>query len=41
MEVATIMKQLLMAVSYMHNLGVVHRDIRPENILFETDRGEA
>lgn len=35
-EAATIIYQLLKAVSYMHKRGVVHRDIKPENIMFET-----
>lgn len=35
-EAASILHQLLTAVSYMHTHDVVHRDIKPENILFET-----
>lgn len=33
---ASIMEQLLSAVSYMHSKNIVHRDIKPENILLET-----
>lgn len=30
------MKQLLNAISHCHKLGVVHRDLKLENILFES-----
>lgn len=35
-EAARIIKQLLKAVSYLHENDVCHRDIKPENILFES-----
>lgn len=32
-DVASVMKQVLSAVSHMHARGIVHRDLKPENIL--------
>ena len=32
-EIASIMKQILGAVTYAHNNKIVHRDLKPENIL--------
>jgi len=32
-ESAIIIRQLLEAVTYLHEHGVVHRDLKPENIL--------
>ena len=32
---ATIIHQVLSAVSYLHNKGIVHRDLKPENLLLE------
>ncbi|KAE9616087.1 hypothetical protein Lal_00017747 [Lupinus albus] len=36
LEAASMMKNLLEAVSYCHKLGISHRDIKPENILFDS-----
>ncbi|KAK4755502.1 hypothetical protein SAY87_009259 [Trapa incisa] len=33
-EAAAYMKQLLQALAHCHSLGVVHRDVKPENLLF-------
>uniref|UniRef100_A0A1B6DBD3 non-specific serine/threonine protein kinase n=1 Tax=Clastoptera arizonana TaxID=38151 RepID=A0A1B6DBD3_9HEMI len=36
-EASYIMRQLVSAVSFMHERGVVHRDLKPENMLFTDD----
>jgi len=37
-EAASVVWQMLLAVNYMHSCGVVHRDIKLENFLFEQRR---
>lgn len=36
-QVAAIIKQILIALQYCHKLGIVHRDIKAENIVYESD----
>ena len=36
-DAARIIRQILDAVSHLHDNGIVHRDIKPENVLFATN----
>ncbi|KAI4318023.1 hypothetical protein L6164_025835 [Bauhinia variegata] len=36
-EAASLMRQLMQAVAHCHRLGVAHRDIKPDNILFDEE----
>lgn len=36
-EAASVMYQLMQAVAHCHRIGVAHRDIKPDNILFDED----
>ncbi|CAK58460.1 unnamed protein product (macronuclear) [Paramecium tetraurelia] len=36
-EVRLITRQLFEAVSYLHQVGLCHRDIKPDNIVFDSD----
>ena len=36
-EIAKIFKQIMSAIAYCHEKGIVHRDIKLENILFSTE----
>jgi serine/threonine protein kinase len=39
--VSSIIKTLLRVVNYLHENNIVHWDIKPENILFELEQGDA
>ena len=34
-EAAYIIQQVIIGVRYLHSLGVVHRDLKPQNIMIE------
>lgn len=38
---AKIIKQVLSAIKHLHDLGICHRDMKPENILFESKSKDA
>ena len=38
-QAARVMRQLLSALAHLHQRRLVHGDIKPENILFETRWG--
>jgi len=40
-EAAVVLEQVLYAVAYMHNRNICHRDIKLENIMYETTRKDA
>jgi serine/threonine protein kinase len=36
-EVLYIMRQILLALNYLHNKGFIHRDLKPENFVINKD----
>jgi len=36
-QAASVMYQLLHAVAYLHSMGIAHRDIKPEYVIFENE----
>ncbi|XP_074138102.1 calcium/calmodulin-dependent protein kinase type IV [Sminthopsis crassicaudata] len=40
-DAAQAVKQILEAVSYLHENGIVHRDLKPENLLYATPEPDA
>ena len=41
LEVMRYMKDMMTAVNHIHKLGICHRDLKPQNFVFENDRANA
>lgn len=37
-EAAQIMKQVFSTINYLHSNNVMHRDLKPQNILFQDEK---
>jgi len=37
-DAKSMIKQVMLAVEYMHGMGIAHRDLKPENLLFSNDK---
>jgi calcium-dependent protein kinase len=40
-QVSGIMRQIISALAYLHSKGIVHRDLNPGNILFESEKPDS
>jgi len=38
-QVSVIMKQVLAGLKQMHDLDIVHRDVKPDNLIFSKEEG--
>ena len=41
LEVMRHMKDMMTAVNHLHKLGICHRDLKPQNFVFENDKADA